>query len=97
MKITTTKLKQLIRESMEDMYQGAEEDAISAFFADNQPDNDDAFLVYELDTFAKMVGMPEDEVDGAIDAASDPDVPYAMSIRDVEGEPHVFIKSRHNV
>ena len=76
---------------------GGGEDAISAFFADNQPDNDDAFLVYELDIFAKMVGMSEGEVDGAIDAASDPDVPYAMSVRDVEGEPHVFIKSRHNV
>ena len=93
MKITKSKLKKIIKEVAAEFG----EDAISTFFANNQPDNDDAFLVYELDTFANMVGMSEGEVDGAIDAASDPDVPYAMSIRLVEGEPHVFIKSRHNV
>tara|TARA_R110000824_G_scaffold337912_1_gene524470 strand:- start:49 stop:336 length:288 start_codon:yes stop_codon:yes gene_type:complete len=95
MKITKTKLKQLIREAMEDT--GESGDAISTFFANNQPPDDSAYLVYELDVFARMVGMEEQAVGDAIHNASDPDVPYVMGIRDVEGEPHVFIRNRHNV
>ena len=98
MKITKSKLKQLIRESLEEYG-----DAISTFFANNQPDDSNAYLVYELDVFANMIGEPPsfEAVDLAIDNASDPDVPRLIAIRDVEGingrEPHVFIKNRGNV